>query len=70
MFVAYRNPTKVGWLGWFEDSDVTHRPTRCGSVLAPTPPQGNASATRGIFRFVRSRGFGLGELFVFVLSQE
>ena len=19
MFVAYRNPTKVGWLGWFED---------------------------------------------------
>lgn len=21
MFYAYRNPTKVGWLGWFEDGD-------------------------------------------------
>lgn len=20
MFTAYRNPTEVGWLGWFEDS--------------------------------------------------
>ena len=21
MFKTYRNPTKVGWLGWFEDAD-------------------------------------------------
>ncbi len=21
MFYAYRHPTKVGWLGWFEDSN-------------------------------------------------
>ncbi len=21
MFFAYRHPTKVGWLGWFEDGE-------------------------------------------------
>lgn len=23
MFFAYRHPTKVGWLGWFEDANGT-----------------------------------------------